>query len=777
MRQLPQIIGLPADGKVNTFCRSITRARLITVGLVFLGLLSLSLLITVIVQASNRKQNDTTNTITNTSDNNVDGYCLNRGCLSAATHQLRYMDNTVWDDRCTDFYQYACGTWQQTHPIQSFDVERTILGDINDRRDADIERLLNSPVSRLTAKSWEWKVKTYYTECLDDYARVLDSGKALISIIQDRDTIDGWFLFDNGAEGAPQEYLLKNQTIYKQLSHIHGDLGTAVVFDFRIGWDDTNMGTKRLEFIPAGLSMEVNDYLNTDQVSQSRRSLYRVYILEILVLLAQDAGTSDGNLSDRMATVADDIFAIEKELAEHVQFSKLNDDKPVTMTFKEMSDRYSFDFVELMTHEITDPTIVSGITSAYVTSPLYFEKAFELLSKNDNPLIARQIHNYLRWRLVRTYIEDLSYSYIHAHRIFLDQYYGTPLHSTNEIYCTREVIRRFPLAIHRLHTMNSTTHSNTVQTIQTLFDTLKDGFKQYINEQATWMADETTKTFARQKIDALTAAIGYASIASDDARLDDYYELFAIDETSHLANAYGYHRFHRSSIFYSLLNPNQLEHWDLFETRTSRLFEYLAMFNRLFVVASAMHEPLVSAEWPWAMNMGSIGVLLAQKLFASIDGPDGRIHSADGTRIPDWWSASTANAYNTSRQCITNYYVQDLEKLVYNVYGAEVVVKLAGEPFSPTTLRHIGALRFAYTAFKKIDEMKSIKMPGTNLTSDQTFFLAHAQTQCYKRQELLQFIRTQIGFYDEKTALNAALIHMPEFTQTFQCKARDNTCF
>ncbi|CAF4369593.1 unnamed protein product [Rotaria sp. Silwood2] len=31
-------------------------------------------------------------------------------------------------------------------------------------------------------------------------------------------------------------------------------------------------------------------------------------------------------------------------------------------------------------------------------------------------------------------------------------------------------------------------------------------------------------------------------------------------------------------------------------------------------------------------------------------------------------------------------------------------------------------------------------MPGTNLTSEQTFFLAYAQTQCYKREDLIQFV-------------------------------------
>ena len=42
------------------------------------------------------------------------------------------------------------------------------------------------------------------------------------------------------------------------------------------------------------------------------------------------------------------------------------------------------------------------------------------------------IHNYLRWRLIWTYINDLSYDYVHAHRLFLEGYYGYPLHITKE---------------------------------------------------------------------------------------------------------------------------------------------------------------------------------------------------------------------------------------------------------------------------------------------------------------------------------------------------------
>lgn len=177
------------------------------------------------------------------------------------------------------------------------------------------------------------------------------------------------------------------------------------------------------------------------------------------------------------------------------------------------------------------------------------------------------------------------------------------------------------------------------------------------------------------------------------------------------------------------------------------------------------------------MNIGSLGVLLAQKLFASIDLPEGRTHLSNGTRVSSWWSDATTTRYNTSRQCINDYYTNEVKVLNYRINGLTFTVRLQGEPFSPTTLRHIGALRFAYNVLMKEKSWKDFRMPGTDLTGEQTFFLAYGQTQCYRRQELTQYLRTQLGVYDERTALNAALIQMPEFNQAFQCAKRENKCF
>ena len=60
--------------------------------------------------------------------------------------------------------------------------------------------------------------------------------------------------------------------------------------------------------------------------------------------------------------------------------------------------------------------------------------------------------------------------------------------------------------------------------IENMFKALKSALKEYVDSQAKWMTDATTRAIAKAKIDAMAASIGYASLASNDARLNDYYE-------------------------------------------------------------------------------------------------------------------------------------------------------------------------------------------------------------------------------------------------------------
>ena len=47
-----------------------------------------------------------------------------------------------------------------------------------------------------------------------------------------------------------------------------------------------------------------------------RRAAYQLYIIEVLGIIAQEAGITDEKLSDRTFLIANDVLNIEKSLAE-----------------------------------------------------------------------------------------------------------------------------------------------------------------------------------------------------------------------------------------------------------------------------------------------------------------------------------------------------------------------------------------------------------------------------------------------------------------------------
>ncbi|CAF1389269.1 unnamed protein product, partial [Didymodactylos carnosus] len=394
----------------------------------------------------------------------------------------------------------------------------------------------------------------------------------------------------------------------------------------------------------------------------------------------------------------------------------------------------------------------------------------------------RKIHNYMRWRLVQKYIDDLGYQYIHANRVFIEKFYGYPLHMTNEDYCTRETIEKFPLAVIRLYS-NFSFHSDNTEIVNKILGYLIDSLSKYITD-ISWM-DEQTKQIANEKIKQLQISVGYTDIASNDDKLDAFYEKLMITADSHFHNAHTFVDFRKTLLADALLNPDKLDHWDTFEQR-KKLFDYVPVLNTIFVISKTMQQPLVNHRWPPSLNFGSIGVLLAEKVFSVIDVIEGNSHLPNGTNF-DWWSTNSLQLFNQSRQCITNYYTNVIKSLSYSLNGIPVTVELKGEPFSPITLRQIGALRLAHMALNNYmnnntEYSKNQISPGGNLTTDQQFFLAYAQTQCFKRNDLVQIVKTQLGIYDEETALNTALKHMSEFKNTFNCSSTEpmnaeNKCF
>ncbi|CAF1575858.1 unnamed protein product, partial [Rotaria sordida] len=100
-----------------------------------------------------------------------------------------------------------------------------------------------------------------------------------------------------------------------------------------------------------------------------------------VTLLAMEAGINDTNLSDRAFTVANDVFTVEEFLAESLQRNPTSN-VPRTTTLQEISAQFSFDFSNLMAHELGDPSVISILTPIYLSNTMYFTDAFGYMSKD-----------------------------------------------------------------------------------------------------------------------------------------------------------------------------------------------------------------------------------------------------------------------------------------------------------------------------------------------------------------------------------------------------------
>ncbi len=120
------------------------------------------------------------------------GECLSTPCLDTAARLTASMDTTV--DPCNNFYQYACGGWQQRHVIPPDRSDVTVLAVVTDRNDERLRELMESPIMRNTTLSTERKVKEFFASCLHDYGRMKEGGTVLLQGIQNE--LGGWYEAD-----------------------------------------------------------------------------------------------------------------------------------------------------------------------------------------------------------------------------------------------------------------------------------------------------------------------------------------------------------------------------------------------------------------------------------------------------------------------------------------------------------------------------------------------------------------------------------------------------
>ena len=73
-------------------------------------------------------------------------------------------------DPCTNFFQYACGTWVRNNPIPADRARWSRFEELSARNESILRDILETSAAKQNGTAVERKIGDYYTACLDERA-------------------------------------------------------------------------------------------------------------------------------------------------------------------------------------------------------------------------------------------------------------------------------------------------------------------------------------------------------------------------------------------------------------------------------------------------------------------------------------------------------------------------------------------------------------------------------------------------------------------------------
>jgi putative endopeptidase len=255
-----------------------------------------------------------------------------------------------------DFYQYATGGWQKSHPLPD---EESRFGAF-DLLAKETNQKVNDLITGLTEKenavnSIEWKIATFYSLGMDTARIEKDGFKPVDELLKDVESIE------------------THDDVLKSIADFHRKgISTAFVL---FGSADSKDSKMEIAYLyQGGLGLPNRDYYTSnDSRSQEIRAEYKQHIAKMFTLYGEDKGNAQ--------KIADKIIAFEHKLAE-VSMTNLELRDPYATTnrmkqdeIKKLSPDFNFDkYFELI--GLPKQEIIN------VSQPEFFETFSKIFSEN-----------------------------------------------------------------------------------------------------------------------------------------------------------------------------------------------------------------------------------------------------------------------------------------------------------------------------------------------------------------------------------------------------------
>ncbi len=633
---------------------------------------------------------------------------------------LANMDKTT--AACTDFYQFANGTWLTKTPIPAAYSTWGSFNVLAENNRKTLHEILEETAKKTNAKgSNEQKIGDFYASCLDEAKREAEGMKPLVP------------------ELARIEKIQDAKGVVEEVAYLHRH-GVPTLFGYG-SLPDLKNSSMVLAFAgQGGLSLPNRDYYTkTDEKSVKLREDFVKHMSNMFQLIGDTPEQANKN--------AQSVLAFETRLAQNSRTPiELRD--PTTQyhlmnqaQLKELTPNFSWDDYR---RDAGAPT-TGDINVAH---PEFFTAVNKMLVE----VPVSDWKTYLRWDLITSAASSLSSKFETENFNF----FGTVLEGRKEQLprwrrCVSATDANLGEALGQVYVSRAFTAESKAR-MRTMVANLISSFRERLNK-LNWMSDDTRKQ-AIAKLEAFGQKIGYP-----DKWID--YSSLNVSRDSYLANVMRASEFGQIRDFNKINKPVDRKEWGM--TPPTVNAGYNPLNNDISFPAGILQAPFFNPDADDAINYGAIGAVIGHEITHGYDDQGAEFDSQGN--LKNWWTEADKKNFDERADCVVKQ---------FDAFEAEPGLHLQGKLVSGESIADLGGLYVAYDAFMKSLQGKPRAADIDGFSPQQRFFLGWAQVWAEKYTPEWVRFQTQSDPHPlSRFRVNGPLSNMPAFAEAYQCKTGD----
>jgi putative endopeptidase len=631
---------------------------------------------------------------------------------------------------CTDFYQYACGTWMKNNPTPPDQSRWGRFSELEERNREILHQILEAASKPDPNRdSVTQKIGDYYAACMDEKA------------------IDATGLTPLKPELDRIHALSQKSQLAEEIAHLHR-VGIGTLFEFGSGQDFKDSNSVIAQLDQGGLGLPDRDYyLKDDEKNKEIRAKYLVHVQRMFELAGEKPETAKA--------YAQTVMRMETDLAQGSldRVSRRDPEKIYHLLKKGEFETANPDFAWRQYFTGVKPPAFATVN---VSWPEFFKTVDGLVK--SAPLDDWKV--YLTWHALHSEVPVLPSSFISENFDF----YGKTLTGAQQLRprwkrCVDYTDNQLGEALGQKYVEKTFGAEGKERTLK-MVDALEKAMGQDL-EALPWMT-ATTKKEALIKLHAITNKIGYPDKWRD-------YSSVVIKRDDHMGNGFRADEFEFQRQVDKIGKPVDRKEWGMTPPTVNAYYD--PQMNNINFPAGILQPPFFDRKADDPVNFGGIGMVIGHELTHGFD-DEGRQFDPQGN-LRDWWTAKDAQAFEERAACVADE---------YSNFTVAPGVHVNGKLTLGENTADNGGVRIALMALMNTLSKEDAAKKIDDFTPEQRFFLSFGQIWCSNNRPEAERLQVQVDPHSPaRFRVNGVVENMPEFQKAFSCKAgqpmaRQNAC-